>query len=149
MKIIVVYDSLYGNTEEIARAIGGAITGDVRVLRAGAVQPSEVESVDLLIIGSPTQGGRATPAIQEFLGRISEAAIKGIDIATFDTRIAQKWVGIFGYAAGRIASNLKEKGGTLVAPPEGFFVKGKEGPVKEGELERAAGWAKELVKSKK
>jgi hypothetical protein len=49
----------------------------------------------------------------------------------------------------RIANNLKGKGGNLVAPPEGFFVTGKEGPLKEGELERAAGWAKGIVESKK
>lgn len=40
-------------------------------------------------------------------------------------------------------------GGTLIASPEGFFVKGKEGPLKEGELKRAASWAKVIVKSKK
>ena len=35
MKVLVVYDSAYGNTEKIARAIGSAISGDVKVLRAG------------------------------------------------------------------------------------------------------------------
>jgi hypothetical protein len=67
-------------------------------------------------------------------------------VAAFDTRIQAKWVKLFGYAAGRIAGRLKEKGGLLVSSPEAFFVKGKEGPLKEGELERAADWAKEVVK---
>ena len=146
MKALIVYDSVYGNTGEIAKSIGGAITGDVKVLRAAEVNPSELESVDLLIVGSPTQGGRPTPAIQDFLNKVSEPAIKGINIAAFDTRFSTRWVGIFGYAAGKIAGNLKGKGGTLVASPEGFFVKGKEGPLKEGELERAAIWAKEVAK---
>jgi len=29
-------------------------------------------------------------------------------------------------------------------PPEGFFVNGTEGPMKEGELERAAEWTKQI-----
>ena len=146
MKALIVYDSVYGNTEKIAKAIGGAITGDVKVLRIGEVNPSGLESIDLLIIGSPTQGGRPTPAIQGFLNKVSEPLLKGINVAAFDTRFSTRWVGGFGYAAGRIADRLKRNGGTLLASPEGFFVKGKEGPLKEGELERAAIWAKEVAK---
>ncbi len=148
MKTLVVYDSVYGNTEEIAKAIGGAISGDVKVLHAGEANLSELEGIDLLIAGAPTQGGRPTPAMQGFLKKVSGPAIKGISAAAFDTRISAKWVGIFGYAAGKIAKNLKKKGGNLVLNPEPFYVKGTEGPLKEGELERAAGWAKEVVKSK-
>jgi len=145
MKALIVYDSVYGNTEIIARSIGGAISGDVKVLSIGEVNPSELESIDLFIVGSPTQAGRPTPAMQDFLKSVPETTIKGINVASFDTRLTAKWVIIFGYAAGRIAGNLKRKGGNLVARPEGFFVKGTKGPLKEGEVERAADWAKEIV----
>jgi len=150
VKALIVFDSLHGNTEKIARAIAAALapSADVKVLRAGEANPSELESIDLLIVGSPTQGGRPTPAIQDFLTRVSEPAIKGINVAAFDTRISTRWVGIFGYAAGRIAGSLKTKGGTLILSPEGFFVKGTEGPLKEGELERAASWAREILQNK-
>jgi flavodoxin I len=145
MRALVVYDSLYGNTEEIAKAIGGAITGgEVRVLRAGEVGPPELENISLLVVGAPTQGGRATPAIKDFLDRVSKAEINGLDAAAFDTRLTTKMVKLFGYAAGKIASSLKSKGAKLVAEPEGFFVDGKEGPLKAGELERAAAWGKGL-----
>ena len=149
MNVLVVYDSVYGNTEEIAKAIGSAITGDVKVLRVGEVNPSELKGFDLLIIGSPTQGGGPTQAIKDFLNKIPELSLQGINIAVFDTRMTTKFVRIFGYAAGRIAGSLKRKGVKLVAPPEGFFVKGSQGPLKEGELERAAVWAKGIVESKK
>ena len=151
MKALIVYDSVYGNTEKIARAIAAALTpsGEVKVLRPGEVNPSELESVDLLIVGSPTQGGRPTPAIQDFLNKVPEPAVKGVNVAAFDTRFSTKLVGIFGYAAGKIADSLKRKGGSLILFPEAFFVKGKEGPLKEGELERAASWAKEILESKK
>jgi len=150
MKALIVYDSVYGNTEKIARAIAGALkpSGEVKVLRAGEVNPSELKSVDLLIVGSPTQGGKPTRAIQDFLNKLPESAIKGINVAAFDTRFSTKLVAIFGYAAGKIAGSLKTKGGTLILPPEAFFVKSKEGPLKEGELERAAGWAKRILESK-
>ncbi len=150
VKALIVYDSAYGNTEKIARAVAGALapSGDVKVLRAGEANTSELESIDLLIVGSPTQGGRPTPAIQDFLNKVSEPAIRGINVAAFDTRISTRWVGIFGYAAGRIAGSLKTKGGTLILSPEGFFVKGTEGPLKEGELERAASWAREILQNK-
>jgi len=149
MKVLIVYDSVYGNTEKIAKAIGGAITGEVKVLRVDEANPSELKTIDLFIVGSPTQGGRPTPAIRDFLNKVPEPSLQGINVAAFDTRISTKLVGVFGYAAGRIAGNLKGKGGTLVVSPEGFFVKGTEGPLKEGELERAVGWARGILESKK
>ena len=149
MKVLIVYDSVYGNTERIAKAIGGAITGEVKVLRVDEASPSELRTIDLFILGSPTQGGRPTPAIRDLLNKVPEASLQGINVAAFDTRVSTKLVGVFGYAAGRIAGNLKRKGGTLIASPEGFFVKGSKGPLKEGELERAAGWAKGIAESKK
>jgi flavodoxin I len=149
MKALIVYDSVYGNTEKIARAIAEAITpsGEVKVLGAGEANPSELASIDLLIVGSPTHAGRPTPAIQDFLNKVPK--LQGIKVAAFDTRIPTKLVKVFGYAAGRIANNLKKKSGTLIASPEGFFVTGGQGPLKEGELERAAGWAKGILESKK
>jgi flavodoxin len=148
MKTLVVYDSVHGNTEKIAKAIGDAITGEVQVLQAGEVNPAELKAFDLLIIGSPTHGGRPTEAMQDFL-KVLGPALQGTNVAAFDTRLSTKWVRIFGYAAPRIAGKVKKKGGTLIGAPEGFFVKGTEGPLTEGELERAAGWAKGIVKNMK
>jgi flavodoxin len=149
MKILVVYDSLHGNTEKIAKAIGAALAGEVKVLRVGEVDPSELKALDLLIVGSPTHGGRPSPAMREFLDKVQKPALEGTNVAAFDTRLSTRWVGIFGYAAGRIAKSLKEKGGNLLLSPEAFYVEGTEGPLKEGEVERAAAWVREIVESKK
>ena len=75
-------------------------------------------------------------------------------MAAFDTRLTESeinrvrilafFVSLFGYAAKPIADRLVKKGGELIAPPEGFYVKGTEGPLLEGELERAAAWAKKI-----
>ncbi|HEU65913.1 MAG TPA: flavodoxin family protein [Chloroflexi bacterium] len=155
MKALIVYDSMYGNTEQIARAIAGAID-ESRVLRVDEASNSDLESINLLVIGSPTHAFRPTKPVQAFIESIPRDALKGIRVAAFDTRIPAGDVGkglrlfikIGGYAAPHIAQTLKKKGGHLIVPPEGFFVKDKEGPLKEGELERAAGWAKGILKSK-
>jgi flavorubredoxin len=88
MKVLVVYDSLYGNTEKIAKTIADSIIGEVRTLRVGEVNVSELGTLGLLIVGSPTQGGRPTPAIQDFLNNLSEPIIRSMRIAAFDTRMA-------------------------------------------------------------
>jgi flavodoxin len=147
LKTLIVYDSVYGNTEKIARAIGDALTGEVGVLRVSEASSSELSANDLLVVGSPTHGGRPMRAIQDFLSEALAPDLNGTNVAAFDTRIPRRWVGIFGYAAGRIADSLKRKGGTLIVPPEGFFVEGTRGPLREGEEGRAAGWAKEIVQS--
>ncbi len=149
MKALIFYDSVYGNTEQIARAIGGAIKGEVKVLQADEVDSSDFKSIDLLIIGSPTQGGRPLQSVQDLLNNIAKSSLKGLKVAAFDTRFTAKWVKIFGYAAGRIANELKKKGGNLLVSPEGFFVKGTKGPLKEGELKRAAEWSEGIVNSNK
>ncbi|MCL4861392.1 MAG: flavodoxin family protein [Caldilineaceae bacterium] len=155
MNTMVVYDSLYGNTEKVAQAIAGAMPpfGAVRALRVGEANLTALESTDLLIVGSPTHGGRATPAIQEFINKIPAGGLKTVRVIAFDTRISAEDKGIglrflmrlLGYAAGRIANRLRAKGGSLAAPPAGFIVEGKEGPLKEGELERATAWAVRII----
>ena len=53
MKALVVYDSIYGNTEKIAESIGKGLVEDTKVIKAGDAGPSDLDSVGLLIAGSP------------------------------------------------------------------------------------------------
>jgi flavodoxin len=148
MKILVVYDSLHGNTEKIALAMSNALPGEARALRVGHVNTAELSSFDLLLVGSPTHGGRPSPPMKEFLDGVQPADLEGAKLATFDTRTAGRLSGIFGgFAAARIAKSLNKKGGALVGSPEGFLVAGLKGPLLDGELERAAAWAREIVES--
>lgn len=158
MKALVVYDSVFGNTEQVARAIARALDpqGEVRALRVGDVTAADLVELALLVVGSPTRGFNPTPATKTFLNDLTANIFYGVKVAAFDTRIAveetnspilKPLVKIFGYAAKPIASRLQKKGGELAAPPEGFIVEGTEGPLREGELERAAAWARQLAAS--
>jgi len=149
VKTLVVYDSLYGNTRAIAQAIGDAIPGDVQVLPVGQVDAGDLETVDLLVIGSPTHGAMPTEAIQRLVERTGPPARKGARAATFDTRLTwfflERWGG---FAAPKIADTLEEKGWALAGQPGGFFVGGlKKGPLKRGEVDRATAWAEGLIGS--
>jgi flavodoxin len=147
MKAHVIYDSLYGNTKIVAEAIGDAIPGEVEVLHVGEASASELSGYDLLIVGAPTHGGRASEPARGFLDQIQPRALEGIKVGGFDTRFEHKLARLLGFAAPKIAKALRKKGGTLAGPPGDFYVTGGEGPLKEGELERAAAWAKGLVGS--
>jgi flavodoxin I len=83
MKTLIVYDSVYGNTEKIARAIGDAIAGEVKILRVSDLIPSEFNAFDMLIIGSPTHGGRPTQSIQSFFKEVPHSAFKSARATVF------------------------------------------------------------------
>jgi flavodoxin len=157
VKALIVYDSVFGNTEQIAKAIGDSIAEltSTEVVKVSEAKLEQLQGTGLLIVGSPTRAFKPTKAIVDFLIQIPSNGLKGIDVAAFDTRVNTEdvnsrilngFVKIFGYAAKPIADKLQKKGGNLMLPPEGFFVKDNEGPLKEGELERAAEWAKQVMK---
>lgn len=160
MKTLVIYDSQFGNTEQIAKAVAKAIAGeldsadDVALLRIGDVRPEHLENLDLLVVGSPTQAFSATGTVKKMLDGLLRQQLEGVKVAAFDTRMSVEDVNsriftpmakMFGYAAKPIADRLVKKGGMLAVPPEGFFVIGEQGPLKEGELERAADWARSIL----
>jgi|GEM_PF-3862702 len=97
---------------------------------------------------SPRWACVSTAAIQGFLRKIPANALKNVEVTAFDTRFSAQEQGmglrflmrILGYAAERIVHGLQGKGGHLATPPAGFIVEGKEGPLQEDELERAANW---------
>ena len=156
MNALVIYDSVFGNTEKIALAIGESLLegGGVKTLPVAQVSLEMLAGVDLLVIGSPTRSFRPTEGMTKLLNSFDKSQLAGQRVATFDTRIALETidssalrfiVNTGGYAATTIAKALKKKGANLIASPEGFLVTGEQGPLKDGELERAAEWAKQLL----
>lgn len=159
MKYLVIYDSIFGNTEKIARAIAAELSrsGQGAAIRVTDVQADHLGGLDLLLVGSPTRAFQPTPAVKDFLKSLPGSALKDMKAAAFDTRMDVKEVnnliltvmaGIFGYAAGTISRLLKRKGALVLKPEGDFFVTGSEGPLHDGELERAAQWAAQMAAAK-
>jgi len=152
VKALVVYDSVFGNTEKVAQAMGAAL--GCEACHVTAVTPEQLTGLDVLIVGSPTQAFQALKPVKAFLKSIPAGSLKGVKVAGFDTRMDVKEVNnavltvfakAFGYAAEPIGKQLVKKGGTQAIPPEGFIVTGEKGPLRDGELERAAEWAKRIL----
>jgi flavodoxin len=145
MKTMVVYDSQFGNTEQVAQVIGDVLrpAGPVQVLRVASAESAGLEGVDLLVLGSPTQGWKATLLMQAFLEKVISQRPQGLAVACFDTRFNKPRL-LTGSAASRMAERLHKAGLQSVVPPQSFFVKGSKGPLADGELEQASGWAMNL-----
>lgn len=152
MKALVVFETMYGNTEKIAQAIGAGLEagGEVRVVPVADFKMEQLSGLDLVVVGSPTQAFNPIAGTKDFLKALRSDQMKGIHYAAFDTRadvvevnngFLTFMVKLLGYAAEKIDRGLKARGGLQVVKPEGFFVDGKEGPMKAGELERAGAWA--------
>lgn len=157
MKALIVYDSVFGNTGKIAQAMGKALgLPESDVIRVNQAKAEQIDGLELLIVGSPTRGFNATRPLYDFLKSLPANKLKGIRVAAFDTRVSVETVKsalltslvkFFGYAAEKIAKRLQKKGGKLISTPEGFFVDDREGPITQGELERAAEWVKKIANS--
>ncbi len=75
MKTLVIYDSVFGNTEQIARVMGGA--QETEIVRVSDLQPGQLKGLSLLIVGSPTRRFRPTKAIQDLLKGLSPQELQG------------------------------------------------------------------------
>jgi hypothetical protein len=177
MRVAVVYESLYGNTHEVAEAIRAGVTeakpdARVELLRVGEADPARATGADLLIVGGPTHMRGMTTGLSRKLGVSGEAKkqpgerhdlepdAEGPGVrdwfhdlprtadhrpaAAFDTRIPAK---LAGGAAPGIARRLRHHGYEVIAEPEGFHIQDNgEGPLQDGEIERARTWAAALVR---
>lgn len=153
MNILIVYDSLYGNTQLVAQAIAKGFASAVpRMVHVREVNPEQLKDLDLLVIGSPTHGGNASKTMQQFFVQIKPGLLTDTKAAVFDTSIPVEGQGFFmrlilklvGYASKRMARLLQKKGAVVIGQ-ESFFVLGKKGPLKEGELHRAEAWGATLL----
>jgi flavodoxin len=148
MRSVVVYDSQFGNTEAVAQVIARALDayGPARAAHVHETAITQLRDVDLLVLGCPTLSWSATASMRIFIEHLPLEVLRNHRIACFDTRLhVPRWIGRF--AAPQMASRLRKRHIEPIAPPEGFFVKGREGPLQEGELERAALWAKRVAEA--
>jgi flavodoxin len=143
MNAVVAYDSKFGNTEELAKAIAQRLAA-TRLVSTAEAGTFDLAGVDLLVVGGPTQVHGVSPALRELLDRLPDDALQGVSAAAFDTRFDAARL-LTGSAAMGIARRLKSKGARLLVRPESFFVTTDKGPLAEGEVARARTWAAALL----
>jgi len=150
---LVIYDSFFGNTQKIAEAIGIALD-NAAVKKVSEVNLDDLEDLQLLVIGSPTRAFQASPDIKSFLKGLRAHDLSGVKAAAFDTRISiemadsgflRALINLFGYADKKIEKALIKNGAKISINSEGFCVQESEGPLVEGELDRAQDWAEKLL----
>lgn len=161
MNAVVVYESLWGNTAAVARAIADGLGPGACALTTAQADLPAIAGVQLIVAGAPVLGfklptekmrqsvranpGKAPappdlshPSMRAWLEELQPGAGWA---AAFDTQVR----GPFGSAGPEIAAALEQAGYAPLTKPAAFVVKGKFGPLKDGELERARRWGAELA----
>ena len=138
MNALVIYDSNFGNTKLVAEEIVNNLEGNAKTVSVKNFHTEDLSGVDLVIWGSPINGWKPTETTMSVLHDLPENAFQGIKFTTFDTRVKSF---IHGDAKDQMAAKIRRLGGTPIVESKGFYVKGKSGPLFEGEMEKAADWA--------
>lgn len=162
MKAVVVFESMFGNSEQVARAIARGLEEYAEVVvRDVAHAPAGELAADLLVVGGPThafsmtrpttredairQGARqglADRGLREWLQELP-ADLHGLPTAAFDTRVTRVRR-LPGSAARSAARALRRRHARLVVAPESFFVEDVSGPLAPEEVERAEQWGRDV-----
>lgn len=170
MRAVVVYESMFGDTRQIAEAIGQGLARkfEVTVVPVNQVAPDQFHGIDLLVVGGPThvrgmsraktRAGAVDQAARPDSGITVEPGAAGAGLrewfrtltdpppfaAAFDTRVQASPL-VTGRAAPKIARSLQRCGCCLIAAPESFLVTTKQPALVVGERERARSWGETLA----
>jgi len=169
MRVVIVYESMFGNTRVIADAVarGLAPGNEVTVVPVAEAGRELLDRADLVVAGGPThvhgmsrarsraaaaemahkEGSRLTldasaegPGLRDWLAGLGRIHTRG---AAFDTRVAGAAM-LTGRASKTIAGLLERHGIALIAPAESFLVT-KDNQLRPGEQDRAGQWGRELA----
>ncbi len=153
MKALIIYDTVFGNTRQIAEAIASGLSAqyEVNVLAVAEID-AVADDIDLLLIGGPTHRHGLSDGMRALFERWPVYSLHNIPVATFDTRYrGPGW--LMGSAARRIGHMIRQHDGHLAMHPESFFVT-RDHPaegekrhherelLEAGELERAEAWGR-------
>jgi hypothetical protein len=169
MRAVVIYESMYGNTHQVADAIGAGLRPafDVSVLPVSEVSPAAVADADLVVVGGPTHAhgmsraatrkaafeaadkpasplkiepGALGPGLRDWFDSLGQYPAKA---AAFDTRVHGP-AALTGRASKGVARLLRAHGFDLIAEPESFLVT-KQDRLEPQETGRAHDWGASLA----
>lgn len=163
LRALVVYESMFGCTEDIARAVADGLSLEgamVDLTEVRSAAPADESAFDLLVVGAPThafslsrpstradavrQGASpevASTGLREWLDAMGTKESRHLLAAAFDTR-ASKVRRLPKAASTRAARVLTRHGYELVSRPTPFLVQDIKGPLVAGELDRAVNWGR-------
>jgi len=148
VKVIVVYESKYGNTKRVAKTIMEGIRevqdAETVLNELKEVDLNKIAEYDVILIGSPNHYGGPTKSISEFIDKLEKLNLDGRHFAVFDTYLGK---GFFEKAARKMEKRIKEKvpGLKQIDPLLSIAVQGSEGPIVEGELPRCKEFGKRIA----
>ncbi len=147
MKSLVIFFSRFGNTQMVAEAVSEVLAsaGPVRTIPTEQLDGSDLSGVDLVVMGSPTHRMNLPQAVRPVFEALPKRSLRGALVAAFDTSYKMSPLLARATAAPKLLDKLRRLGGRRILPPETFHVKEREGPLYEGELERAEAWAETLL----
>ena len=153
MKTLIVYFSKFGNTRRVAQAVAETMkqAGDTRVVSIERLTASDLEGVDLVVLGSPTHGFTVPEAVRSTLAALPPGILAGKSVAAFDTTVRPWPLRLF-RASPKLLRQLSQLGGKPVARPQTLFVQthstqgtGDHDLLLEGQIDRAQEWASEIL----
>jgi flavodoxin len=147
MNTLIVYFSKFGNTKQVAKAIAEVLGFDhsVRMISSDQLGPLDLQKVDLVVMGTPTHNMNLPKSVKPVFERLPRRILPKTPIAAFDTSYRLSAFLSRFTAAKKLARKLRKLGGKRIAPLETFHVVEREGPLYEGELERAREWTRLIV----
>lgn len=153
MRTVIVYFSKFGNTKKLAEAMAETMkpVGQARAIDIDKLTPSDLESADLVVAGSPTHAFSIPQAVRTALDALPRSILSAKSVAAFDTTV-QRWPFRSLRASPKLLARLTRLGGAPIAKPETFFVHmqnpektGNPNLLHDGELGRARQWAGRLL----
>lgn len=169
MRALVVYESMFGDGRIIAESIAAGLTAagaDARAVEVGKAPTSIDADLDLLVVGGPNhQFGLSRPATREEARRLGHEVVSdrigvrewlrelspntgGTRCVAWDTRLGHPgFLSTFDRASHTIESSLHRAGFASAAKPRHFHVMDVQGPLVDGEPDRAAAWGRQLAET--
>lgn len=148
MNALVIYHSEFGNTHKVAEAIVEVFKGAgvARTLSAEHLTAADLQGADLVVMGTPTHKMNLPQAVRPVFETLPRRILRGVPTAAFDTSYKMSAILARFTAAKRLDRELRKLGGKRLVRPETFFVHDShEGPLYDGELERARRWAESIL----
>ncbi|MEA3334742.1 MAG: flavodoxin family protein [Chloroflexota bacterium] len=147
MNTIVIYFSRFGHTKLVAETIAETMqaNGSVRVIGADQLTNADLEGAELVVMGTPTHKMNLPEAVRPVFDSLPKRILKDVPVAAFDTSYKMGWFLNKFTAAKKLNRKMRKMGGKPILPPETFLVVDREGPLYDGEIERAEIWAESIL----